>query len=123
MNKKKKEIQLNWDDFVKMGNPENAPVNEEEEQEIKTDEEKRKAAMQVRVHYERKGRGGKEAMIIRGIATDEQTLQSLCSKLKSKLGIGGTAKDGEIILQGNKREKTRDLLLEFGYKQVKLAGG
>jgi translation initiation factor 1 len=122
MAEKNKIESLNWDDFIKLGNPENAP-DMEDSTENNSNESKRRAQMQVRIHYERKGRGGKEAMIIRGLDEDSIELQSICSKLKSKLGIGGSAKDGEIILQGNKRDKTRELLIAFGYKQVKLAGG
>ena len=109
---------LNWDQFRALGNPENAPAEEEEKQVTKG-----LGKFQVRVHYEKKGRGGKEAVIIRGIEMPDSFLSEVCKKIKSKLGIGGNAKDGEIVLQGSQRDKIMILLKEQGFTNVKPAGG
>ena len=108
---------LNWDQFKSMGNPENVP--DEIEEKVKP----KYGNFQVRVHYERKGRGGKEAIIIRGIEMPDSFLNEICKKIKSKIGVGGSAKDNEIILQGSQREKIMKILKEAGIVNVKPAGG
>lgn len=72
----------------------------------------------LNVAYERKGRGGKSATIIEGFGeTSEEELLALASRLKSQLGIGGSARGGEILLQGDQRSpKLKKLLLDQGYK-------
>ena len=76
----------------------------------------------LKIHYEKKGRGGKEASIVRGFVGQHSDLNDLAKTLKSKCGVGGSAKDGEIIIQGNQREKMMILLEKMGYN-VKKAGG
>lgn len=114
-----KEVTLSWDDFKKMGNPENAPeVNEENDKDLSYRKE-----MAVRLHYEKKGRGGKEAVVIRGLEEDVDVLKEICKKIKSEIGVGGSVKDGEIIIQGKQRDKMLVILREMGYTSVKKAGG
>ncbi|MBP7273040.1 MAG: translation initiation factor [Saprospiraceae bacterium] len=74
---------------------------------------------QLRVQYERKNRGGKEATIITGFIGTSASLEDLGRFLKQKCGVGGSAKDGEIIVQGNLKEKIIQLLKEKGYTQTK----
>ncbi len=69
----------------------------------------------LRVHFERAGRGGKTVTVITGFKGAESDLGALCRQLKSKLGIGGSAKDGEIILQGNVCGRVVELLKALGY--------
>lgn len=68
-------------------------------------------------------KGNKEATVIRGFAGSDQALSELARTLKSKCATGGNAKNGEIILQGDHREKVLKLLLEMGYSKTKKAGG
>lgn len=68
-------------------------------------------------------KGGKEATVIRGFTVSDAELEALAKILKNKCAGGGGAKDGEIIIQGNHREKVMALLRDLGYKDVKLAGG
>ncbi|MFI3248493.1 MAG: translation initiation factor [Rikenellaceae bacterium] len=76
----------------------------------------------LRVWLDRKQRGGKVATLVCGFRGSESDLKELARTLKSKCGVGGAAKDGEIIIQGDHRDKVVDLLLKAGYK-CKKAGG
>ena len=73
----------------------------------------------LRAHFERAGRGGKTATVVTGFKGSEADLNSLGRQLKSKLGIGGSVKDGEIILQGNVCARVVELLKSLGYTQSK----
>jgi translation initiation factor 1 len=65
---------------------------------------------------ERAGRGGKTVTVIRGFVGSEEDMNALCKLLKQKCGVGGTAKDGEIIVQGEFVEKVKQLLVAEGYR-------
>ncbi len=80
------------------------------------------AKQDLRVWLDRKQRGGKVATIVCGYKGAESDLKELAKMLKSKCGVGGSAKDGEIIIQGDHRDKVVELLLKAGYK-CKKAGG
>lgn len=119
MSKNKKNENLSWADFQAMGNPNNAPDMPEEEDAIDNIE---LSSMIVRVYLERKKRGGKTATIIKGIDWADDELVKLTKELKSKLGVGGTVKDSEIILQGDKRTKLVEILKKKGFLNTKNAG-
>lgn len=74
------------------------------------------------VSIDRKNRGGKEVTLVEGFIGSYDDLNDLGKTLKSKCGVGGTAKDREIIIQGKFKEKVAELLKSLGY-QVKLKGG
>lgn len=76
----------------------------------------------VRLFFETKGRGGKGVTVVRGLGLDDAASSALCKKLKTSCGVGGTAKDGVIELQGDHRDRVLQLLKEQG-RSAKKAGG
>jgi translation initiation factor 1 len=114
---RKKQTILDWSDFQKLGNPDNV---EEQNEENKSDVHLRSP---LRVFIEKKHRGGKEVVIIKGFQGTQNELESLGKTIKTKCGVGGSVKDNEIIIQGNHREKIMQILSSLGYKQAKKAGG
>lgn len=76
----------------------------------------------VRIQRQTSGRKGKGVSVITGLDLDDNELNKLAAELKKKCGCGGSVKDGEIEIQGDKREFLKQLLESKGYK-VKLSGG
>ncbi|MDP4261086.1 MAG: translation initiation factor [Bacteroidota bacterium] len=88
--------------------------------EEKEDVETLLPAQQVlRVRLDTKHRAGKAVTLILGFAGKENDLDELGKKIKNFCGTGGSVKDGEIIIQGDQREKVMQWLIKNGYKQAK----
>lgn len=76
----------------------------------------------LRVLIDRKQRKGKEVTLVTGFVGTEEDLKDLGKILKQKCGTGGTVKDGEIVIQGNKLKKILEILQSMNYK-AKQSGG
>lgn len=80
------------------------------------------AAQDLRVLRDSKGRGGKTVTLIKGFVGAEEDLEALAKRLKTFCGVGGACKDGEILLQGDVRDKACVFLEKNAYR-FKRAGG
>lgn len=80
------------------------------------------AEQRLEAHLDKKNRGGKVATVIKGFEGTDDDLKALAKHLKTLCGVGGSAKDGEVIIQGNFRDKIMEWLAKEGYK-VKRVGG
>lgn len=93
-----------------------APAATAEEQQASDQKPRKKEKLSIAM--ERKGRGGKTATIIYGFAdtTTDEEIAALAKRLKQRLGSGGSVAGGEILLQGDLREKVKELLKAEGYR-------
>jgi len=70
----------------------------------------------LRIALDKRNRKGKQVTIVADFKGSSEDLQLLASQLKKKLGVGGAAKDGEIIIQGDFRAQINSILTQLGYK-------
>ena len=90
-----------------------------EPEDLDTPETLSPAQQKLRIRLETKHRGGKAATIIAGFIGKEDEMELLGKKLKNYCGTGGSVKEGEIIIQGDQRDKVKQWLLKEGYKGTK----
>ena len=118
MSKKKKTLNdlSQLGSFVYSTNPDYQPEEEETLESLAPEDQ------HLEAHFSKKGRGGKIVTVIKGFEGSEADLKKLGKELKNKLSVGGSVKDGEIIIQGNNRDKIVQILKDKGYKVKKIGG-
>lgn len=118
MSKQKKNVLNGFSGIMFSTDPDFVPQNYEPKEE----ETLPNAQQNLRVMLDRKNRGGKTVTLITGFVGAAEDLEKLTKTLKTKCGVGGSAKDGEVVLQGDFKEKVFLFLEKEGYK-VKKSGG
>ena len=95
---------------------------EHEEQDFEMPKEKFVQKEALVCKFEKKGRHGKPVTLVEGFEGSYEELKKISKKIKTTLGIGGSEKDGTIIIQGDNRDKIMKILKEMGYKTKRVGG-
>mgnify|MGYP002620342247 CR=1 FL=1 len=77
------------------------------------------SSQKLTVSIDRKGRGGKQVTLVKGFVGTDEDLKALGKAIKVKCGTGGSASDGEILIQGDMRDKVVQILQQMGYAKAK----
>ena len=119
--KKEEMDKIDWKDAL--GKAFNMPVPNETdmadadaETQDKGDAVQQQGKTRLDIVLEKKGRGGKQATIVTGFTCDDESLKEVASRLKRSLGVGGSARGGEILIQGDFRQRVLDELQKMGFK-------
>lgn len=88
----------------------NEPVEETPKEEVPTQKNP------LTVVTDRKGRNGKTATIVEGFTLPQQQVEELARRLKQKLGVGGSVREGEVLIQGDRKKEVVEFLKNEGYK-------
>jgi translation initiation factor 1 len=107
---------MDWKEALnQLKNSEDIP-QVEDEPIIETENKTKSKKETLHVLIDRKQRKGKTATIIEGFLCDDQELKEVAKLLKTKIGAGGSSRAGEILLQGDWKDKVSAILKEMGYK-------
>jgi len=99
------------------------PNYQPEEEEQEAYEPLDPSQQRLRILLDRKQRRGKSVTLVTGFDGSDDEIKELGKALKSHCGVGGSAKNGEIMVQGDQRDKVLKYLLNKGYSQTKKSGG
>lgn len=92
------------------------------ETEEESTETLKPSAQKLRVALDKKQRGGKKVTLVSGFIGNDFDLAVLGKELKTACGVGGSVKDGEILIQGDFRDRVVELLINKGYTNTKKSG-
>ncbi|MGB3197570.1 MAG: translation initiation factor [Saprospiraceae bacterium] len=119
MNKKNKPLNdLSQLNLAYSTNPNQSFDQEDDEVEISP-----KNKQKIRVRLDTRLRAGKTVTRIDGLEESDKVLEEMCKKFKQKCGVGGSVKEGEIMIQGDHVQKIIAELISLGYKDTKRSGG
>lgn len=110
---------IDWKDQLSSLLSSSPEIHQDSSEETATEEvltEKQKQKEPLRIELDKKHRKGKEATIISGFLGSDDELKDLARMLKIKCGVGGSARGGEILIQGDFRIKIKEILIAEGYK-------
>ncbi|MDE6301520.1 MAG: translation initiation factor [Muribaculaceae bacterium] len=106
---------MDWTEAL--GNLRDSLPDGDDAPETVSESQKNSSEETLHIQFERKGRAGKSATIVYGFTTStDEEISALASRLKQSLGCGGSARGGEILLQGDRSTALRPLLTSLGYK-------
>ena len=118
--KKDEMDKIDWKDALgkafNMPVPDETDVTDAAEAQDKGDAVQQQGKTRLDIVLEKKGRGGKQATIVTGFTCDDESLKEVASRLKRSLGVGGSARGGEILIQGDFRQRVLDELQKMGFK-------
>lgn len=97
-------------------NPDFSYETEEEPQPATLPAEKQA----LHIELDKRHRNGKTATLITGFVGSDDDLKELAKLLKTKCGVGGSARDGEILIQGDLRQKVKEILTREGYSRTRI---
>ena len=107
---------MDWKDMLQFAYSTNPDFKPNDDEEAEKKEVIPPTKQRLIVGIERKNRGGKCVTIVKGFVGSDEDIEKLGKTLKTRCGVGGTVKDGEIIIQGEIRQKVASILQEMGYK-------
>ena len=109
-----------WKDLLGAAFNMEVPATQQPEAPARGDALAQQGGERLDILLYRKGRKGKTATLVVGFKCDDEALREMAAELKKQCGVGGSCRDGEILLQGDHRDKALSLLTARGFKARKI---